>query len=525
MNPAIFARITKVDEAKREVWGRAAEEVPDLSGEIFDYKSSKPYFQAWSQKFANATDGKSLGNIRAMHGNVAAGKAIAVDFNDTARAIDIGTKVVDENEWAKVLEGVYTGFSIGGKYIGDKTTEKIDGKDVRRYTADPIEISLVDAPCIPTCKYFDIVKADGSTLQKLFKGAAPEAKDAAAVDGAAKVDGTAPAKTDDTEIVVEVTGTDDEVVALGEAMKAGGFTLADTVKLVNDAATAKNAKPVEPVALKIADAVGVKKGMWNVGRFAELLEGLAGVAMSAQYDMEAEGDASPVPAAMRGWLADGVKMFVAMADEESGELVASLKAGPGGAMIPIMAAARVAGVAKALADPKLTLGALLKIAAEYDVDVDTVDAMITEADAGADPVAKLRAAIVEKAGARHSAADKDRLQAAHDHLAALGADCSGKKAEPTGAVAKVEEPTGDVAKQLADALNRIKALEAQPMPRPTVQIKTVTKTQDTAPGLDAGAVVFEAEDLILDKNGDVDKAASAIKFSHRLGGRPAHPAR
>ena len=95
----IFAQITKVDEAKHEVWGRAVQEVPDNAAEIFDYETSKPFFKAWSEEFQKATDGKSMGNIRAMHGNVAAGKAIAIDFNDVEKAIDIGTKIVDGNEW------------------------------------------------------------------------------------------------------------------------------------------------------------------------------------------------------------------------------------------------------------------------------------------------------------------------------------------------------------------------------------------------------------------------------------------
>jgi hypothetical protein len=45
---------------------------------------------------------------------VAAGKVIAYQPDDAAKAIDIGTKIVDDAEWEKVEEGVYTGFSIGG---------------------------------------------------------------------------------------------------------------------------------------------------------------------------------------------------------------------------------------------------------------------------------------------------------------------------------------------------------------------------------------------------------------------------
>src|SRR5579871_5311281 len=113
----VFAQITKVDVAKREVWGRAAQEVPDHAGEILDYETSKPLFEKWSGEVAKASDGKSLGNVRSMHSNVAAGKVIELTFDDAEKAIDIGTKIVDDNEWEKVLEGVHTGFSIGGKYV------------------------------------------------------------------------------------------------------------------------------------------------------------------------------------------------------------------------------------------------------------------------------------------------------------------------------------------------------------------------------------------------------------------------
>ncbi len=174
MTMRLFAQITKVDQAKRLVYGRACQEVVDRSGEIFDYESSKPYFKAWSDGIAKDTDGKSLGNVRAMHGKVSAGKVTAIDFNDTDKAVDICAKVVDDNEWNKTVEGCYTGFSIGGSYVGDKKTEKIADKDVTRYTADPTEISLVDQPCVPTAKFFDIVKADGVIEKVAFKDPAPE---------------------------------------------------------------------------------------------------------------------------------------------------------------------------------------------------------------------------------------------------------------------------------------------------------------------------------------------------------------
>ncbi|MGH9440122.1 MAG: hypothetical protein ACRD22_20165, partial [Terriglobia bacterium] len=50
----IFAKLTKVDENTGIVYGRATEEVPDRSGEIFDYASSKPYFEKWSTEVSKA---------------------------------------------------------------------------------------------------------------------------------------------------------------------------------------------------------------------------------------------------------------------------------------------------------------------------------------------------------------------------------------------------------------------------------------------------------------------------------------
>ena len=47
----LFIPITKVDVEKRLVFGRLAEESPDSIGEIFDYESSKPYYQEWSSFF------------------------------------------------------------------------------------------------------------------------------------------------------------------------------------------------------------------------------------------------------------------------------------------------------------------------------------------------------------------------------------------------------------------------------------------------------------------------------------------
>ena len=96
----IFIPITKVDAARRLVYGVVTAEAPDIAGEVCDYASTKPLYQKWSQKFADATDGKSFGNLRAMHSNIAAGKLVDIAYDDAHKRIEICGKVVDDAEWA-----------------------------------------------------------------------------------------------------------------------------------------------------------------------------------------------------------------------------------------------------------------------------------------------------------------------------------------------------------------------------------------------------------------------------------------
>jgi cation transport regulator ChaB len=162
-NLALFVPLLKVDAKQRMVYGQAVAEVRDRVDEVFDYATSKPHFERWSADVHKASDGKSYGNVRSMHGKIAAGKLTDIGFNDTSKAIDVAAKIVDDGEWKKVEEGVYTGFSIGGKY--DKRWQ--DG-ELKRYTAIPSEISLVDLPCVPTAT-FTMIKMDGSEELRTFK--------------------------------------------------------------------------------------------------------------------------------------------------------------------------------------------------------------------------------------------------------------------------------------------------------------------------------------------------------------------
>jgi hypothetical protein len=170
----LFIPITKVEVARRLVYGTIAEEVPDKSGEIMDYETAKPEFEAWSAEVAKASSGKSAGNLRAMHGSVAAGKLDKIVFDDKEKRIATVAKVVDDTEWNKVLEGVYTGFSMGGKY--KKRWRDPTRPDLTRYTPEPMEVSLVDNPCIPSAT-FEVIKDDGTSELRKFGARRREAAD------------------------------------------------------------------------------------------------------------------------------------------------------------------------------------------------------------------------------------------------------------------------------------------------------------------------------------------------------------
>lgn len=163
---SLFIPIAKIDEEKRVVYGVATAESPDRAGEICDYKTTKPFFEKWSSEFETNTNGKSLGNVRSMHNAVAAGKVTSISYDDPRKRIEIAAKIVDDGEWNKVLEGVYTGFSQGGRYVR-RWKDDADG-GLTRYTADPTEVSLVDLPCLPEAT-FTVMKADGSQEDRHFK--------------------------------------------------------------------------------------------------------------------------------------------------------------------------------------------------------------------------------------------------------------------------------------------------------------------------------------------------------------------
>jgi hypothetical protein len=164
-----FVPLYKADAATQTIWARAAVEEPDKAREIMDYATARPQFETWSNGFMNATLGKSLGNIRAMHNpRHLAGKVQEIVYDDGAKSVDICMKILDPVDWRKVEEGGYTGVSIGGGYVKKWPDPMLKG--FTRYTPRIGEISLVDLPCMDSARFLELHKRDGGVEEVVLKG-------------------------------------------------------------------------------------------------------------------------------------------------------------------------------------------------------------------------------------------------------------------------------------------------------------------------------------------------------------------
>ncbi len=124
--------IAKVDAEQRMVWGYASTEAEDDQGETVTRDALT----------AALDDYMRFANIREMHQPSAVGVATEAAVDD--KGLYLGAKIVDSDAWQKVVEGVYKGFSIGGRVTAR------DPADRRLITALRLtEISVVDRPANP----------------------------------------------------------------------------------------------------------------------------------------------------------------------------------------------------------------------------------------------------------------------------------------------------------------------------------------------------------------------------------------
>lgn len=579
----LFLPIRKVDEEQRLVYGVITEETLDKAGEVMDYEGSKPLFEKWSQGIAKATEGKSYGNVRVMHTNKVAGILNQeLVFDDEARTIEACAKVVDDNEWEMVKAGAYTGFSIGGRY-----QRRWEADGVKRFIAEPVEVSLVDNPCVPTAT-FSFVKADGAEEEVAFQLWSPSNEEvAAAATELAKVAGTgtwvdyleqaredllkahAEESADEVEEEADKTAADetadddkakeedeesddddsDDAKAKKKAAKAtdeeGDDDAEDASKSADDEleqvwkatdgrtfkkkadaaahqAALSTADPltkalnslraelggadsteVDPqVALitttgqevtkwqglltkahELFDEHCVAKGLYQVGRLAELMESLGYVCSSSCWERQAEGDDSPVPEMLANGLVQLGGALVAMAQEEVQEMIMEMQ--------------------------------------ERGLDIDTIISTLPEMveNAAAIEMVKSETSELAKKGSRHSKTDKERLKQVYRLLKELGVEDDEDK-ETSEKLAKFETVTEEnerLQKVINDAVPAIEALKkdvaalkAQPMPS-AGRTSVVTKGQEDGV-TDTGPVTLEK---LIETHGADALAQAAIKVSQR----------
>lgn len=231
-------------------------------------------------------------------------------------------------------------------------------------------------------------------------------------------------------------------------------------------------------------ATDIKKGLWDVARFAQAMQDLGYMVASSASESELEGDNSPVPAALLAWLQDGAAIFQAMAAEECAELLAALRAA---------------------------------VPAPPVVDV------IAAAAGGGDLL---------KAGKRFSAATKGALKAAHEAckaadkaLADLGYDkddaaaaLQKRTAEEAGQVTEIAKAAGlELAEPTADALTKAAITELVKLRKAHADLlaspaapKGMTKTVTLGKATDRTGEAEEPQPVVK-ADGAVDDVATLIK--------------
>lgn len=278
-----FAKVEEQKDGSLYVYGLVTAEKPDQENEVCEYDSTKPFYQKLVSRYTKATAAvegmdQSIAPLREMHQLKAVGCGKSIDFDDAAKTIHMGFKVVEAEAVKKVKAGVLIGFSQGGDYV--KTWKK--GKNTW-YTADPGEVSLVDSPCLEDAliqqlieKTFTYVTENGSTELRKFR-------------------------TDKKA---------DPVPACD-----GSLTRQEKIDRVRKAHNLV--------------ALAMQKGMYEVKNVADILCSLRMTCSWLFDEKEFEGDESEVPGKLQGILSQLATVFIELVQEETNELIATTKVAKG----------------------------------------------------------------------------------------------------------------------------------------------------------------------------------------------------
>jgi hypothetical protein len=176
-----FAPLTKIEEQSDGtllVHSLITAQQPDLDKEVCDYVTTKAlYEQRGAENLAKTSVPGMIPScmpIREMHQLKAIGAGRSIEYDDAKKTIHGLTHIVEPTAVLKFRSGVLIGFSQGGEYV--KKWEDPDFPGCVRYTADPMEWSAVDAPCLPSAlvdsmkgKTVTLTKVDGATEEVAFE--------------------------------------------------------------------------------------------------------------------------------------------------------------------------------------------------------------------------------------------------------------------------------------------------------------------------------------------------------------------
>jgi phage head maturation protease len=354
--------IAKVDAEARMVWGYASTEARDDQGETVTVEALK----------AALGDYMKFANIREMHQLSAVGVAREAAVDD--RGLYIGARIVDGRAWEKVTEGVYKGFSIGGRVTARDTVERntITGLAIN-------EISLVDRPANPEA-VFDYWKAStreseamafnipiqlwacgvadhrhlakADAVKCIAEREAPSDAEAAIAPVSKALaraeDAAGPARPDTTaekpygevdyaDPGYQLDGRKRYPIDTAAHIRAAWAYInrprnqkkytADQLKRIRERIIAawrekidREGPPAAADGAKAATAA-LRKALSDVGRIAELIQSLDWVRESLEAEAAIEGDDSPQPARLREIVGELCDFLDALVAEETAELV------------------------------------------------------------------------------------------------------------------------------------------------------------------------------------------------------------
>lgn len=284
-----YADIAKSDDEQRLVYGIFSTETPDAQGGIWKGERYDGDLVKADAIAGALDDYMRYANIREMHGSNAAGSAQLAHVEDGQSAIVV--KVGDDGAWSKVKQGIYKGFSIGGRVL-EAHIEKIGGRLIRVITKLQLtEISLVDRPACPDAHIL-VFKRDTS-MDKIEKAA-----------DAPKVIGQIQALRNEAELAGDLDTASYYTQAIALLLLAAGDATADEPEPEGDEIAMSEEEPAaDPNAVAMAAGADLKKAGrvfsgQNSGQMHKTVQALLQMMASAgdetaQKALSAYGPAQP----------------------------------------------------------------------------------------------------------------------------------------------------------------------------------------------------------------------------------------